>query len=63
VIDRCRLEVPPLREVPGYPGRRVACHRAEEVAEVPAETLRKAEGPIPLATQLSEPAAAPAAPS
>jgi oligopeptide/dipeptide ABC transporter ATP-binding protein len=63
VIERCRLEVPPLREVPGYPGRRVACHRAEEVAEVPAETLRKAEGPIPLATQVAEPAAAPASPS
>jgi oligopeptide/dipeptide ABC transporter ATP-binding protein len=38
-LDRCRSEPPPLREVPGLPGRRVACHRAEEVAEIPAEAL------------------------
>ena len=39
VVDRCRAEPPLLREVPGRPGRLVACHRAEEVAEIPAETL------------------------
>ena len=52
VIDRCRSEEPPLREVPGAPGRLVACHRAEEVADVPAEALRAAAppgGPRPVA--------------
>jgi len=38
-VDRCRSEPPLLREVPGRPGRLVACHRAEEVAEIPAEAL------------------------
>jgi dipeptide transport system ATP-binding protein len=32
-IDRCRSEVPKLREVDG---RQVACHRAEEVGEADA---------------------------
>lgn len=31
VVDRCRVADPELREVSGYPGRQVACHRAEEV--------------------------------
>ena len=39
VIDRCRVEPPPLREAPGKPGRRVACHRAEEVGDIPAASL------------------------
>jgi oligopeptide/dipeptide ABC transporter ATP-binding protein len=39
VIDRCRVEPPPLREVPGKPGRKVSCHRAEEVGDIPPETL------------------------
>jgi oligopeptide/dipeptide ABC transporter ATP-binding protein len=39
VIDRCRVESPPLREVPGKPGRKVSCHRAEEVGDIPAESL------------------------
>lgn len=39
VIDRCKTESPALREIPEYPGRQVACHRAEEVGEVPPEQL------------------------
>jgi len=39
VIERCRTEYPPLREVPGMPGRTVACHRAEEVRDVPPSEL------------------------
>ncbi|MCI4353931.1 MAG: ATP-binding cassette domain-containing protein [Thermoplasmata archaeon] len=39
VIDRCKMEDPLLRPAPGAPGRWVACHRAEEVADVPPETL------------------------
>ncbi len=39
VQDRCRSEDPALRPVEGYPGRVVACHRAEEVGPIPAETL------------------------
>ncbi|MCS6780781.1 MAG: hypothetical protein NZ555_13895 [Geminicoccaceae bacterium] len=29
-VERCRQEVPPLREI--LPGRSVRCHRAEELA-------------------------------
>jgi oligopeptide transport system ATP-binding protein len=43
-IDRCRGEPPQLREIAGHPGRLVSCHRAEEVAEIPPETLI---GPLP----------------
>ncbi|MGI0070591.1 MAG: ABC transporter ATP-binding protein [Thermoplasmata archaeon] len=39
VIDRCRTEDPLLRELPGYPGRHVACHRAEEVGNAPIEEM------------------------
>jgi oligopeptide transport system ATP-binding protein len=39
VIDRCRVESPVLREIPGHPGCRVACHRAEEVADISPETM------------------------
>ena len=41
VIDRCRTEEPLLRAFEGRPGHQVACHRAEEVADVPPETLRE----------------------
>ncbi|HZY91524.1 MAG TPA: oligopeptide/dipeptide ABC transporter ATP-binding protein [Thermoplasmata archaeon] len=41
VIDRCRTEEPWLRPFEGQPGHLVACHRAEEVADVPPETLRQ----------------------
>src|SRR5437667_11028084 len=39
VIDRCRIEDPLLRELPQHPGRAVACHRAEEIGDVPPEEL------------------------
>jgi len=39
VIDRCRVEDPLLRELPQHPGRSVACHRAEEIGDVPPEEL------------------------
>jgi oligopeptide transport system ATP-binding protein len=51
VIDRCRVEDPPLRAYPGDPDRLVACHRAEEVRDIaPTELLAPAsdggpEGP------------------
>lgn len=45
VVDRCRVEDPALREVPAFPGRRVACHRAEDVGEVPPESLLSTAGP------------------
>jgi oligopeptide/dipeptide ABC transporter ATP-binding protein len=39
VIDRCRVEEPLLRQVPGRPLQWAACHRAEEVGELAPETL------------------------
>ncbi len=39
VIDRCIAEDPPLRIIPGRPGRAAACLRAEEVGDVPPEQL------------------------
>ncbi|MGD0249347.1 MAG: oligopeptide/dipeptide ABC transporter ATP-binding protein [Thermoplasmata archaeon] len=39
VIERCRAEYPALREIPGAPGQRVACHRAEEVIDIAPATL------------------------
>jgi oligopeptide/dipeptide ABC transporter ATP-binding protein len=39
VVARCRAEDPPLREVAGFSGRTVACHRAEEIADVPPEAF------------------------
>jgi len=39
VIDRCRSEAPALRAIPGRPEQLVACHRAEEVEDVPPEQL------------------------
>jgi oligopeptide/dipeptide ABC transporter ATP-binding protein len=39
VIERCRVEDPLLRPAPGAPDRLVACHRAEEVGDVPPESL------------------------
>jgi oligopeptide transport system ATP-binding protein len=60
VIERCRVEPPALREIAGHPGRRVSCHRAEEVADIPAEVLI-ASGPVP-ATSTAPLSAGPAAP-
>lgn len=46
VVDRCRSEYPPLREIAGAPGQFVACHRAEEVRGVrPSELLAVADAP------------------
>ncbi|HEY6238862.1 MAG TPA: oligopeptide/dipeptide ABC transporter ATP-binding protein [Thermoplasmata archaeon] len=39
VVDRCWVEDPAFRPAPGHPGRLVACHRAEEIGDVPPETL------------------------
>jgi oligopeptide/dipeptide ABC transporter ATP-binding protein len=44
VIDRCRVEEPPLRPI-GREKRLVACHRAEEVADVPPEDLVEVRSP------------------
>jgi oligopeptide transport system ATP-binding protein len=41
VIDRCKVEEPLLRPFGGGGGHLVACHRAEEVADVRPETLRE----------------------
>lgn len=38
-IDRCRIEEPELREMPGHPGRLVACHRVEEIGSVRPDEL------------------------
>jgi oligopeptide transport system ATP-binding protein len=45
VIDICRTEYPELRPVPGMGDRMVACHRAEEVRDIPPETLLST-GPV-----------------
>jgi oligopeptide transport system ATP-binding protein len=39
VIDRCRVEYPPLTTVEGLGDRLVACHRALEVKDIAPETL------------------------
>ena len=38
-VDRCRSEEPLLRPMPGSSGHVVACHRAEEVGDIPPEEL------------------------
>jgi oligopeptide/dipeptide ABC transporter ATP-binding protein len=45
VIDRCRVEAPKLLPRPGEPNRSVACHRAEEIADVPPEALVATDAP------------------
>ena len=49
VVPRCRAEDPVLREIPGAPGQRVACHRAEEVRDVPPASLLESTPPPPSA--------------
>jgi len=39
VVERCWAEDPAFRPAPGAPGRMVACHRAEEIGDVPPESL------------------------
>jgi oligopeptide transport system ATP-binding protein len=58
VIDRCRVEYPALRTVPGLGERLVSCHRAEEVQDIAPETLL-ATGPDASAPPLAAAAAAP----
>ena len=43
VIPRCIEEEPRLRRLPGPAERLVACHRAEEIGDVPPEDLIAAE--------------------
>jgi len=58
VIDRCRVEDPPLVPFQGT-SRLVACHRADEVRDIPPEELLARDaGPKP-----AGPGAAPSAPS
>ncbi len=47
VIERCREEEPLLRPLPAAPERWVACHRAEEVADVRPEELMESATPVP----------------
>jgi oligopeptide transport system ATP-binding protein len=47
VIDKCRVEYPPLTTVEGLGDRLVACHRAPEVKDIAPETLL-ATGPDPM---------------
>ncbi len=58
VIDVCRAEYPPLREIPGAPGQLVACHRAEEVREIPPESLLVTKDAAPTAAPTAAPAPA-----
>ena len=44
VIDRCRVEEPLLRSIGKDPTHLAACHRAEEVVDIPPETLMAMEG-------------------
>jgi oligopeptide transport system ATP-binding protein len=46
VVDRCRTETPPLVPFAGT-DRLVACHRAEEVRDIPPEMLLQRDGPDP----------------
>jgi oligopeptide/dipeptide ABC transporter ATP-binding protein len=55
VIDLCRTTDPPLVAHPGVAGRVVACHRAEEVADIPPESFL-------VAAEASPTAATPAGP-
>jgi oligopeptide transport system ATP-binding protein len=52
VIDRCRSEDPPLLPFGGG-GRLVACHRADEVRDIPPEALLSKEGAPPAAGTLA----------
>jgi oligopeptide/dipeptide ABC transporter ATP-binding protein len=51
VIERCRREDPLLRIAPNEPDRTVACHRAEEVGDLPPTVLleKGPDGPPPAA--------------
>jgi oligopeptide transport system ATP-binding protein len=55
VIERCRVEDPPLLPFGG--DRLVACHRAAEVQDIAPETLLSLGGPAPAAGLSTEPSA------
>jgi oligopeptide/dipeptide ABC transporter ATP-binding protein len=55
VIDLCRTTDPPLVAHPGVVGRVVACHRAEEVADIPPESFLVPAGPTPSAPAPGDP--------
>lgn len=61
VVDRCRVDDPELRELAGFPGRRVACHRAEEVADIAPSTLLATLSDALGTERPDEPAAVPTA--
>ena len=46
VIDRCKVEDPPLLPMAGT-DRLVACHRADEVADIRPESLLESDNPSP----------------
>jgi oligopeptide/dipeptide ABC transporter ATP-binding protein len=54
VVERCRVEDPLLRAIPGAPGQLVACHRAEDVRDI---------APASLLVDKDAPPSAPAAPA
>jgi oligopeptide/dipeptide ABC transporter ATP-binding protein len=51
VIPRCIEEEPLLRSIPGSAERLVACHRAEEIGDVPPEELVRSVGGAPVSAQ------------
>jgi len=58
VIDRCRVEDPKLREIVGLPGQLIACHRAEDVKEIPPASLLTTAGDTTVPTVTSPTATA-----
>jgi oligopeptide transport system ATP-binding protein len=48
VIVRCRVEEPLLRTLPDHPDHEVACHRAEEVGDIPPDALLTTESSPPV---------------
>ncbi len=58
VIERCRVEDPPLLPFGGT-GRLVACHRADEVRDIPPEVLLATDAPTPSAAPAAALAAGP----
>jgi peptide/nickel transport system ATP-binding protein/oligopeptide transport system ATP-binding protein len=56
---KCVAEEPPLRVLPGRPDQWVACHRAEEVGDIPPDALIGPESaPVPTETAVPQAAEA-----
>jgi oligopeptide/dipeptide ABC transporter ATP-binding protein len=53
VIDRCRVEEPELRALGGNPDHTVACHRAEELEEVPPDAMIAGDSSLPVTVSRS----------